>query len=367
MSCFLQAPFPRRREKTSALGRTRRSTGQHGREITARRLCVRQGGDQFDRRRARRLETRQSPTAQPGELGVQPCDDLPLGAGASLVGVTSSTADGHDEAGPYQGRLPGPLLGQPGPLRHGGYLAFTGRGGRLDRDTHATTCADGLSLGQDHGGSRPTRSPDRRTTGDGEEGASTLVWRPEKAVRSAPSVTVSARPPWETECATAGLAGARVDTSVEFQHAWPLLHQGRDPLNRRRGPRLETRQSLAAQPGSRGYIHAMACLTRQSQEQQTPRWSELRPHPPVVTTQEGRVKVVYQARSWVNRYQEDIDVGIWLVRAEADIWTATLMPPPALADSHWDRITVDPGPPGVQTAEPPPTAKREPPPWSGAR
>ncbi|MGW7719186.1 DUF6185 family protein [Streptomyces chartreusis] len=190
-----------------------------------------------------------------------------------------------------------------------------------------------------------------------KEGASTLVWRPEKAVQSAPAVTVSVRPPWETECATAGLAGARVDTSVEFQHADRTHTKVETDLTVDVPINWKHAKALLLSRESRAYINAMACLTRLSEEQQAPRWSELRPHSPVVTTREGRVKVVYQAHSWVNRYQEDIDVGIWRVRAKADVWTATLMPPTALADSRWDRITVDPGPPGAETAEPPPTAK----------
>ncbi|WP_405605319.1 DUF6185 family protein [Streptomyces sp. NBC_01410] len=169
----------------------------------------------------------------------------------------------------------------------------------------------------------------------------------------------AARAAAEDACARAGLAGARVSTSVEFRHDDRTYTKIETDLTVDIPASWKHAKALLLSRESRAYINAMACLTRQSQGQQLPRWSEWRPGPPVVTTKGGRVKVVYAARSWVNRYRTDIDVGTWQVRAGADIWTVTLKPPPALAGSHWDRITVDPGPPGVEIAKPPPTAKEE--------
>ncbi|MEU6688129.1 DUF6185 family protein [Streptomyces sp. NPDC046832] len=189
--------------------------------------------------------------------------------------------------------------------------------------------------------------------------ASKLVWRQKKATHSAPSVAVSLRPSWGTGCATAGLAAARVGTNVAFRHDDQTYTKIETDLTVEVPAGWKHANALLLSRESRAHVNAMACLTRQSQGQQTPRWSELRPNPPVITTKGDRVKVVYKAHSWVNRYQTDIDVGIWQVWAEADVWTVTLKPPPALEGSHWDRITVDPGPPGVETAEPPPTAKEE--------
>ncbi|MGW6902929.1 DUF6185 family protein [Streptomyces sp. NPDC054940] len=154
------------------------------------------------------------------------------------------------------------------------------------------------------------------------------------------------------ECARPGLDGARVSTRVQLRHDDRTYTKIETSLTVDVPARWEFAKDLLRSRESRKYINAMACLTRPEPGQQEPRWSEWRPRSPVVTVKGGRVKVVYEAHSWVNQYRSNIHVGIWRVRAGAEIWTVTLAPPPALAGSFWDRITVDPGPPGVERATP---------------
>ncbi|MFI6008196.1 DUF6185 family protein [Streptomyces sp. NPDC051243] len=164
----------------------------------------------------------------------------------------------------------------------------------------------------------------------------------------------------EDKCATAGLAGARISTSVELRHGDRTHTKIETDLTVDVPADWAYAKALLFGRESRAYIKAMACLSRPGPGQQDPRWSEWRPGPPEVTTKGGRVKVVQEAHSWVNAYRSAIDVGVWRVTAGADVWTVALRPPPALAGSVWERITVDPGEPGIETATPgSPTAKDE--------
>lgn len=151
-------------------------------------------------------------------------------------------------------------------------------------------------------------------------------------------------------CAPAALAEARVGTGLEFRHDDRTHTKIETVLTVDVPARWQHAEALLLSPDSRAYVNAMACLARQEPGWQNPRWSEWRPGPPEVTTEGDRVKVVYKARSWVNKYRSPIEVGIWQVWAGADLWTVTLQPPPALAHAFWDKVTVDPGPPGIESA-----------------
>ncbi|MEV6509709.1 DUF6185 family protein [Streptomyces sp. NPDC051642] len=158
-------------------------------------------------------------------------------------------------------------------------------------------------------------------------------------------------------CASAGLSGARVSTSVELQQDDQTYTKISTkavidvPAGWRRAG------DLLLSEDSRAYITAMACLIRHKEVAgQQRRWPEWRPGPPTVTSKSGRVTVVYRAYSWVGQYRSYIDVGLWQVRAGARVWTVRLAPPPALAGAHWDTVSVDPGAPGAESAKPRPAA-----------
>ncbi|MEU5024762.1 DUF6185 family protein [Streptomyces milbemycinicus] len=175
-------------------------------------------------------------------------------------------------------------------------------------------------------------------------------------VLAAPSVAGAAEPPEADECRRAPLAHARVSASLALQHDdrtytkiitklvvdvpgdWPFA------------------QDLLLSEESRKYIRAMACLTRSKQSKQQRHWEEWRTGDPVVTSRDGRIKVVDTAHSWVDQYRSDIEVGVWNVRAGARRWLVRLQVPPALVGARWDKITVEPGAPGAESAEPRPDA-----------
>ncbi|MFE6286159.1 DUF6185 family protein [Streptomyces sp. NPDC057877] len=161
-------------------------------------------------------------------------------------------------------------------------------------------------------------------------------------------------------CLSTGLAGARVTTSVRLEHddrtyskivtdltvdvpgTWPLAHD------------------LLLSERSHRYVRAMSCLSRGTQSPATSpdldgeRWSEWRDGPPSVTSRGGRVKVAYEAYGWVD-HSFDIEIGVWRIESHATgRWSLELMAPSALWGARWDRITVDPGRPGAERAEPEP-------------
>ena len=159
-------------------------------------------------------------------------------------------------------------------------------------------------------------------------------------------------------CASAGLSGARVSTSVAFRQDDQTYTKISTEAVFEVPAGWGRAGDLLLSEDSRAYITAMACLTRHREKDdggQQRRWLEWRPGPPTVTSKDGRVKVVYRAYSWVSQYRSPIDVGLWRVRAGARVWTVRLVPPPALAGAHWDTVSVDPGTPGAESAKPRPT------------
>lgn len=158
-------------------------------------------------------------------------------------------------------------------------------------------------------------------------------------------------------CASAGLTGAQVSTLIRLQHDDHTYTKITTELRVDVPSGWAHAKDLLLSEDSRAYTTAMACLTRNQPGQQR-RWSEFRSRPPVVTSKDGRIKVVDKAHFWVNQYRSYVDVGTWRVRAGARLWTVQLQPPPALAVAHWGEITVDPGSTGAESAKPRPTEGR---------
>ncbi|MFJ2259702.1 DUF6185 family protein [Streptomyces sp. NPDC087844] len=172
----------------------------------------------------------------------------------------------------------------------------------------------------------------------------------------APEGAWAAEPTRGDACDSARLAKARVSTSVEFQHDDRTYTKVVTRLTVDVPDDWRLAQDLLLSEDSRRYIRAMACLTRSEQKKQQRHWTEWRVGSPVVVSKGGRVKVVDRAHSWVDQYRSDIAVGVWSVRTGAERWFVRLQAPPALAGARWDRITVDPGEPGAESAKPKPYA-----------
>lgn len=165
----------------------------------------------------------------------------------------------------------------------------------------------------------------------------------------------AAEPSPDDLCESAGLAGAEVSTSVRLEHddhtytkivtdttvdvpsTWSLAHD------------------LLLSEDSRPYIEAMSCLMGSEQDEQ--RWSEWWTRKPVVKSKGDRVKVVHETYGWVDDHRGFTEVGLWWVRpVTPEEWTLKLVAPYALYGARWDEITVDPGSPGAERAEPEPRA-----------
>ncbi|MGV9941059.1 DUF6185 family protein [Streptomyces sp. NPDC003401] len=157
-------------------------------------------------------------------------------------------------------------------------------------------------------------------------------------------------------CADAALAGATVTASVRLEHGGRTHTKITTELRVDVPGDWEHAGDLLLGKDSRAYVTAMACLTRRDGDDAL-RWSQRRPAPPAVTSKGSRVRIVDRAYSWVDQYRTPVRVGVWELRAGADLWTVSLRPPTALRTARWTRITVDPGTPGAHSATPRPVAK----------
>lgn len=155
-------------------------------------------------------------------------------------------------------------------------------------------------------------------------------------------------------CESAALTGAEVSTSVRLEHEDRTYTKVLTELMVDVPGTWPSARDLLLSEDSRPYIEAMACLMGADQDDQ--RWYEWRPRKPVVTWKGGRVKVVDEAYGWVD-WDRETEVGLWRVQpTDGQRWTVELRAPSALAGARWDKITVDPGRPGADRAEPEPKA-----------
>lgn len=155
-------------------------------------------------------------------------------------------------------------------------------------------------------------------------------------------------------CAREQLSSARVSTSVTLQHDGRTYTKVVTRLAVKVPGEWLLAQDLLLSEDSPQYLKAMSCLARSERGAQR-RWSEWRFGNPVVKPKgDGWIEIVDQAYSWVSQYRSFIDVGLWQIRAGAKAWTVRLRVPPALDGAHWDKITVNPGEPGAEQAQPQP-------------
>ncbi|MFJ5264313.1 DUF6185 family protein [Streptomyces sp. NPDC088387] len=171
-----------------------------------------------------------------------------------------------------------------------------------------------------------------------------------------PGASAPVRAADDDPCRSTGLADAEVSTSLRMEHddttytritaelkidlpaGWPLAHD------------------LLLSADSRAYIRAMRCLT--GADDDDPNWGERRSRKPVITSKGGRVRVDHEAYGWVDEYRGSTVVGLWSVQPRGvHEWQVGLSPPPALLDARWNRIGLDPGRPGVESAQPEPEAR----------
>ncbi|MEU5159694.1 DUF6185 family protein [Streptomyces sp. NPDC020875] len=159
-------------------------------------------------------------------------------------------------------------------------------------------------------------------------------------------------------CRTDLLKTARASTWVRLEHRDRTYSKIVSELTIRVTGTWPLARDLLLGEDSDRYIRAMSCLTRREPGQQR-HWREHRSGTPKVTsTADGSVRVVDRTYSWVDIHGDDIHVGIWRIRAGAELWTIRLSLPAALAGARWDEIMVDPGGRGAEAARPLPDSGR---------
>lgn len=170
-------------------------------------------------------------------------------------------------------------------------------------------------------------------------------------------VLVTPRGAWAADdrCDGDGLAKAEVSTSVRLEHDDRTFTKVVTELTVDAPGTWSLAHDLLLSEDSRLYIRAMSCLLGSELDEQ--RWAEWWTSRPSVTSQGGRIRVVYKAYGWVDDHSGYTQVGIWRVMPDTlRKWTVTLATPSALSGAWWDEITVDPGGPGAERAEPQPRA-----------
>ncbi|MDX3638339.1 DUF6185 family protein [Streptomyces sp. MB09-02B] len=165
----------------------------------------------------------------------------------------------------------------------------------------------------------------------------------------------AAEPVADGGCRSARAAGAKVRTSVRLEHDDTTYTKVVTELTVDLPGTWPPARDLLLGEDSRSYATAMACLT--GVDRYDPNWHEQRSGNPVVTSKGGRVHVVHAAHGWIDDHRGHAAVGLWRIAPTAvDEWKVSLAPPDALLRARWDEITVDPGRPGVERAEPEPSA-----------
>ncbi|WP_327729056.1 DUF6185 family protein [Streptomyces sp. NBC_00487] len=155
----------------------------------------------------------------------------------------------------------------------------------------------------------------------------------------------------EDPCQSAGLVGAEVGTSVRLEHDNRTYTRVVTELRVDVPATWPPAYGLLLSADSRPYITAMSCLVGADAEK--PRWWERLAGHPIVTAKDGRIEVVHEAYGWVDDQRQYSQVGLWQFWSlSREQWTVQLMPPPALWGARWDEITVDPGGPGAEWAQP---------------
>lgn len=158
----------------------------------------------------------------------------------------------------------------------------------------------------------------------------------------------------DDSCDGAGLAKAEVSTSVRLEHDAGTYTKVVTELTVDVPGTWSFARDLLLSEQSRPYVRAMSCLMGDESDNQ--RWDEVLADRPTVTSRGGQITVVHKAYSWVS-YAGEIDIGIWEVEPDAvRKWSVTLKVPSALRGAWWNKITVDPGSPGAERAEPEPRA-----------
>ncbi|MEU0060397.1 DUF6185 family protein, partial [Streptomyces sp. NPDC006334] len=157
-----------------------------------------------------------------------------------------------------------------------------------------------------------------------------------------------------TDCGADKLKTAKVTALAEFKHRGNDFSMVTSTMDIS-VPAAWTRSAdLLLDAHSPAYRSALACLVAKPlQNQYDFSDQEFRFKPVTVKADGQRVKVHYEAATWVQSLSSDA-VGPWVLTVSKENWRIALRPSPALKRADWDRVQVDLGGRGALTATPRP-------------
>ncbi|MFF0437496.1 DUF6185 family protein [Streptomyces sp. NPDC004327] len=158
-----------------------------------------------------------------------------------------------------------------------------------------------------------------------------------------------------TDCRASQLETAKVTALAEFKHRGNDFSMVTSTMDISVPAGWTHASDLLLDAHSPAYRSALACLVGKppSQNQIDFRDYEWRFKPVMVKADGQRVKVHYEAVTWVQFSSFDA-VGPWAVTVSKENWRIALRPSPALKGADWDRVQVDLGGRGALTATPRP-------------
>ncbi|MEH0573173.1 MULTISPECIES: DUF6185 family protein [Streptomyces] len=157
-----------------------------------------------------------------------------------------------------------------------------------------------------------------------------------------------------TDCRADQLKTAEVTALAEFKHRGNDFSMVTSTMDISVPAAWTHASDLLLDAHSRAYRSALACLVGKPPQNRTDfRDYEWRFKPVTVKADGQRVKVHYEAATWVAFYSSDA-VGPWVLTASKENWRIALRPSPALKGADWDRVQVDLGGRGALTATPRP-------------
>jgi hypothetical protein len=157
-----------------------------------------------------------------------------------------------------------------------------------------------------------------------------------------------------TDCRADKLKTAEVTALAEFKHRGNDFSTVTSTMDISVPAAWTHASDLLLDAHSPAYRSALACLVGKPPQYQSDfRDYEWRFKPVTVKADGQRVKVHYEAATWVQTYSSDA-VGPWVLTVSKENWRIALRPSPALKGADWDRVQVDLGGRGALTATPRP-------------
>ncbi|MFD8996290.1 DUF6185 family protein [Streptomyces abikoensis] len=152
--------------------------------------------------------------------------------------------------------------------------------------------------------------------------------------------------PATAECHADQLATARTEATLRIDNRSQSVAAAIATMTIRAPISWTHANDLLLSENSAAHQQAMRCLLRDPRDVMRP--DEFRPHSPQVVTEASWVKVRYDTLFQFNKGGQS-RIGPWAIGVRPELWTLSLVPPPALAGAHWDDVRIELG--GLATSQ----------------